>query len=278
MKNISVYQNGVLVQDELLIHRLIKSKVGIFETLRVYEEKIFRLDEHLLRLQESAKTTGFDLLPPITVLKRDVRKALKAYLKDSGSTQSLILRLSFFDQTPYILIFEKKHNPSIYLEGVSLRTSPVKRSPSNASFPEAKSAAYQNGLMAQLEPKSKEIYEWLFLDSEGYVNEVTVGNLFVVTYVGSRPLLLTPPTQGILNGVTRQTVIECALHAGISTKERMLTRHEIYNASEAFLTNTSWEILSICKLDQRKIGQDLPGKITKQLQKQFQKIIKEECL
>src|SRR5207237_1009643 len=126
-----------------------------------------------------------------------------------------------------------------------LRTSNVRRSLSHASPPQAKTSAYQNALLATLEPSPG--YEWVFLDQSGFVTEVRIGNLFII----KGKMLATPPTTGILNGVTRRFVIELALQAGLKVREVPLTRHEIYNADEAFLTNTSWEILPVRELDGR---------------------------
>jgi branched-chain amino acid aminotransferase len=158
----------------------------------------------------------------------------------------------------------------------------VRRSLSNASPPEAKTSAFQNGVLAALEPNPAGAYEDLFLDMNGYVTEVRIGNLFIV----DAHALLTPPTAGILNGITRRVVIECARRAGIPVREVPLTRHDVYNAREAFLTNTSWEILPVSSLDGRKIGGastdrptdgPVPGPVTAKLHRIFKQKVAQEC-
>jgi branched-chain amino acid aminotransferase len=264
----SLFSGGRIIEDGTFIEKFQTKEVGVFETLRVYNGRIFRESEHLIRLQESAKTAGWT--QPID--SRHLHEELRLAVEHFGQKEAVI-RLTLLGNEIFIMIGERKHPKVLYEQGVALRTSPVKRSLSHAAFPEAKTTAYQNAVLASLEPCTQEIYEWVFLDANGYVTEVRIGNLIMV----KKSFLLTPPLRGILNGVTRRFVIECALRTGMPVNEVPLTRHDIYNADEAFLTNTTWEILPVRELDGRRIGSTVPGRETLKLHRFFKQRVSEEC-
>lgn len=266
----SVYSN----HQEIPLSQYDPEAVAIFETMRVYNGRIFREDEHLERLHESAKTINFPQAINYKELKKKLAQALQAYGKKEAA-----IRLMLIENEAVVMIGERKHSPELYQKGVALRTTVIKRSLTNAESPELKTSAYQNALFASFEPKAKEIYEWVFLDARGYVTEVRIGNLFIVQKdrLSSKPKLKTPPLDGILNGVTRRIVLECASHLGIPVEESPLTRHEIYNAEEVFLTNTTWEILPVRELDGRQTGKKIPGVIAQKLHYIFKKKVAQEC-
>ena len=272
--NFFIYSDGKRVTDKVFLSQFREEEIGIFESLRTYRGGIFRLEEHLDRLLESAKTSGFSGRLNRAQLRRELELALQAFLRDEPGLrqEDLFIRLTLWQDRIFVMPGVRVHPPELYRRGVALKTSPVKRSISNASFPEVKTSSYQNAVLAALEPAGAETYEWLFLDQNGFVTEVRIGNLFMV----KDGLLLTPPTIGILNGVTRRFVIKCALTLQIAVKEIPLTRHEIYNADEAFLTNTSWEILPVRELDSRRIGGKIPGPVTLKLMRRFQQKVKEK--
>ncbi|MBN1689140.1 MAG: aminotransferase class IV family protein [Candidatus Omnitrophica bacterium] len=285
MSSFRVYLDGRRISDKIAFGKIRTDGIGLFESLRTYGGKIFREDEHLDRLFESAKTSGFSLMPDRREIKAALKKAVTAFKKERCEPDlDVFVRLTVLPEKIFVFVGERKHPPKIYEKGVSLKTSPVRRSFSNAAFPETKTSAYQNAVLASLEKGMTQTYEWVFLDREGFVTEVRIGNLFMVKsrkHCGRFPedfWLLTPPSWGILNGITRRLVIECALQSGIGAKEIPLMRHDIYNAREAFLTNTSWEILPVKELDGRSIGHDVPGPVTKILQKRLRKRIEDECL
>ena len=286
----SLYSQGRRIKEDFLLRQFHEEETfGVFESLRTYHGKIFREEEHLERLKESAKTMNVPTPIRISELKRELRTALEAFYgarpqKGSDpSREDCFLRLTVWDGKIFVMIGQRRHSKSIYRTGVSLQTSPVRRTHPNAFSAQIKTTAYQNAVWASLAPSSAETYEWIFMDQEGYVTEVRIGNIFIVkgsdptNRFGVRPQLLTPPQTGILNGVTRRVVIKCALQLRLEIQERPLTRHEIYNAEEAFLTNTSWEILPISKLDGRRIGRKIPGPVTSQLHRAFRKIVEQEC-
>ncbi len=268
----ALYSNGKKIKDQILLSRFDAEAVGVFESLRTYKGRIFHLQEHLERFQDSIRTAGAEKIPE-AFLKEELESALAAFKKDfpKESKEDLFIRVTLW---PYgskdggcllVQITHRRHSPDLYKNGVVLRTSSVRRSLSHASPPQAKTSDYKNALMATLDPLPG--YEWVFLDHEGFVTEVRIGNLFTV----KKKTLFTPPATGILNGVTRRFVIESARQTGMNVKEIPLTRHDIYNADEAFLTNTSWEILPVRELDRRAIGRKVPGPVTLKLHKLFKK-------
>jgi len=276
-----LYIKGRKVSPELLIGALDPDETGVFESLRTYGGRIFREEEHLVRLVESARTIDLRLPRPIREIRSELRAALRAYLLDCRKAGEMIegdlfIRLSVWREHIFVMVGQKKHSDHLYSEGIVLMTTCVRRSLTNAGAPQAKTGAYQNGVLAALEP-APEAYEHLFLDPEGYVAEVSVGNLFLVKKQGPRSALLTPPARGILNGVTRRFVIECAAQQGYKVLEEPLMRHDVYNADEAFLTNTSWEILPVREVDRRRIGKTVPGPETLKIHRIFRERAVREC-
>lgn len=247
---------------------LTTESVGIYESLRVYEGIFFRLEKHLERFFESAKTLGVRI--PET--REKIRRRLERALKESGKKEAFV-RLTLVDGQIFVVVSERIHPPELYRKGVSLKTAAIRRNLSQAAFPEAKSTFFLNQVLATLEPAPPGNYEILFLNPQGFLTEVRIGNIFIV----KKGRILTPPPHGILDGVTRRFVIECARLGKIPVEERPLTRHDLFNAEEAFLTNTSWEILPIREVDGRKIGSTLSGPLTRKLKLLFRKGVQKEA-
>lgn len=266
MPDFSLYSNGQKIEDKIFLRNFAAEEVGIFESMRTYNGRIFREEEHLERLVESAQTSGFPR-PDLKKIRRELKLALAVFQQD------VFIRLTLWRDQIFVMVGSRSHPGSFYERGVALRTSPVRKNLTHASAPEAKTSDYQNAILATLEPSSGGTYEWLFLDSNGFVTEVRIGNLFMI----KDGVLRTPPARGILNGVTRRFVIECAPQAGMEVEETPLTRHDVFNAEEAFLTNTSWEILPVSELDGRRIGQKVPGPGTQKLHRVFRQNILKEC-
>jgi branched-chain amino acid aminotransferase len=279
MNNFYLYSDGKKISGEILAARFSdENSVGIFESLRTYGRRVFHQEEHLRRFLESAQTVGCASSLSLKHLARELERALEAFRKENKNEEAdLFIRLNYWpasggdSEKVIVMIGERKHPADLYRKGIVLKTSPVRRSLTNAAPAEAKTSAYQNAVMASLESLGG-AYEWLFLDRNGFVTEVRVGNIFMVKSAE----LFTPPVLGILNGVTRRFVIECARQAGMKVKETPLTRHDFYNADEAFLTNTSWEILPVRELDNRRIGRQIPGPVTAQLQSLFKQRVQNE--
>lgn len=234
---------------------------GVYESMKAYDGVLFRAEDHLDRFFESAHTLGLKV--PET--REAIRRRLKKALTDSKIKDAFV-RLTLAGKEIFLIVGERKHADEVYQEGVSLKTTVVRRNLSQSTFPEAKSTTgCVNQVLASLDPNPEGNYEILFLDSAGYLTEARIGNFFIV----KDHSLYTPPAVGLLNGVTRRFVIECA-HAGkIPFEEKPLMRHDLFNAEEAFLTNTSWEILPIREVDGRRIGKEIPGPVTKKLKTLF---------
>ncbi|OGW84901.1 MAG: hypothetical protein A3C35_06910 [Omnitrophica bacterium RIFCSPHIGHO2_02_FULL_46_11] len=262
-----IFLNGSRISSEHVFPTLFsEDQIFVFESLRSYGGIIFRLEEHLDRLFESAKTIGVHL--PKT--RSELRKELTACLTHEGG-QDRFLRLALDEENSYIWIDERKRPGWIYEKGIDLQTAVTHRNLINSAPPEAKTSAFLNGVLAFLEKGDSSVYESIFLDQNGYLAEATVWNLFIV-----KGRELRTPQVSILHGVTRQFVIKCAHKEGIPTLESNITRHDSWNADEAFLTNTSGEIAPVRSLDGRMIGKQIPGEVTKALMARFQKDLKKE--
>ena len=238
----------------------------VFESLRSYGGIIFRLEEHLDRLFESAKTVGLEVPKNRAELKKELLSCA-----DDLQGQDSFLRLAVDQDSSYMLVLERKRPDWIYKKGVDLKTAVTHRNFVNAAPPEPKTSAFFNNVLGFMEKGGREAYECIFLDISGYVTEATVWNIFMV----KNDVVFTPQT-GILRGVTRQLVIKCAEREGLAVSETNLTRHDFWNADEAFLTNTSGEIAPIRMLDGRTIGSKIPGDITKKLMVRFREQLDEE--
>jgi branched-chain amino acid aminotransferase len=247
---------------------------GIFETLRTYGREIFRLDEHLNRLFESAKAILMEVCYSREDLKREIERTLKAndlmgkdaYIRVSFSRGEAGIGINPFDAgEPTLMIITKElspPDPELYEKGWEVITVPTRRNHVETVNPQIKSCNFLNNILAKAEAKTAGVDDGVMLNQQGFVTEGTVSNLFLVKD-GS---LKTPPiSSGILAGVTRKIVIELALELGIEVKEENLTRHDFYIADEAFATVTSVEIIPIVKMDNRIIADGYPGYITKEI-------------
>ena len=215
---------------------------------------------------------------------------LKLALRDFGEKECFV-RLTLWEGHSFLILGSREHSKELYEKGVVLKTASFPRGGPN-TFPwQVKASAYQQAILASTEPHPDKIYEWVFLDPRGFLTETRVGNFFIVKCPcphrvchpghtrcgqGEEPTLLTPPEHLILNGVTRRFVIKCASEIGIKVRETPLIRHEFFNADEAFLCNTSWEILPVRELDGRFIGAGKPGPITLKLHRYFKRRVQQD--
>jgi len=274
-----IYQNGKEVSGELSFDFVQTEAVGIFESMRAYHGKVLHEEDHLTRLLESAKTVGYRPLPKPVKLQLEIKAALKTFGK-----KECYVRLTLWEGQTFVILGSRTHAQELYEKGVALKTASFPRGGPN-TFPwQVKASAYQQAILASTEPHPDKIYEWVFLDQEGLLTETRIGNFFIVKYhaVHSKGLgkggamPLTPPEYRILNGVPRRFVIKCALELGMQVREVPLTRHEFFNADEAFLCNTSWEVLPVRELDGRAIGAGKPGPITLKLYRFFKRRVQRD--
>ncbi len=265
---VSVYDHGLLYGD------------GVFEGIRCYSGKVFRMEEHLERLYQSARAIMLQIPIPIEKLAEDVYETLRrnnfvdAYIRLVVTRGAGALGLDPYKTSdPQVIIITDKISlyPAEYYEkGLELITAATIRNHSAALSPRIKSLNYLNNIMAKIEGLQAGCVEALMLNHKGEVAECTGDNIFIVR----NGRLLTPPIDaGILEGVTRNAVIELAENMGIPCDQIPLTRHDIYIADECFLTGTAAEVIPVVKLDRRPIGSGSVGPITQQLIAAFKKLV-----
>ncbi len=261
---VSVFDHGLLYGD------------GVFEGIRSYSGRVFKLDEHLERLYDSAKAIMLQIPIPIETMKEKVLETLRlnqlreAYIRlvVTRGVGDLGLDPDKCPKPTIIIIADKisLYPPKFYEEGLEIVTASVRRNYAEAINPRIKSLNYLNNILAKIEGKQAGAEEVLMLNAEGYVVECSGDNIFWI----KNEILVTPPVHmGILEGVTRNSVIDLAREAGMQVEERVFTRHDLYIADECFLTGTAAEVIPVVKIDQRSIGDGHPGKITRKLTDAF---------
>lgn len=269
---VSVYDHGLLYGD------------GIFEGIRAYDGRVFKLKEHIDRLFRSAKVllieipyTKEEMIQTVCQLLRSNRLR-DAYIRITvtrGTGLGLDPRNVAPPATVVIMTDQLALYPQeTYKKGLRVVTVPIPVPPSPAIDPRVKSIGkYINNIMAKFMANMQNAEEGLMLTVDGYVAEATGDNLFIV----ERGKIVTPPAfEGILEGITRATVIELAQEAGYTVEERRLTLYDVYTADEAFLTGTAAEIVPMVELDGRKIGDGKPGSITLEIMERFRELTRRE--
>jgi branched-chain amino acid aminotransferase len=267
---ISVYDHGLLYGD------------GVFEGLRVYSGRVFRLQQHLVRLYESAR--AIQLTIPMTVeqmteavnLSVAHNKMSDAYIRlvITRGAGSLGLDPAKTSDPQVIIIVDhiELYPKEKYEHGLEIVTASTIRNHPGALNPRIKSLNYLNNILARIEGKLAGCSEALMLNHQGQVAECTGDNIFVIHH----GKLYTPPIDaGILEGITRNAVMELATSLGMDVVEQTMTRHDIYVADECFLTGSAAEIIPVVKLDGRAIGSGSVGEITKQLSDAFHKLVRQ---
>jgi len=280
-----VYLNGKFVEQSKAVvsvfdHGLLYGD-GVFEGIRSYDGLIFKLREHIDRLFESAHTIMLTIplskKELIDVVKQCLRvnRLRNAYIRlvvtrgegDLGLDPRKCLHPTVFVIADKIELYPKK----LYEQGLSLITVATQRNVPEALNPQIKSLNYLNNILAKIEAINAGYQEAIMLSPSGYVTECTGENIFVVK---GKQLLTPPPYIGVLRGITRRTVMELAQGRRLDVREELLTRHDLFNADEVFLTGTAAEIVPVVKIDGRVIGSGVPGPLTKQLQQAFRRLTK----
>lgn len=261
---ISVFDHGLLYGD------------GVFEGIRVYNRRLFMLDEHLRRLQNGAKVIRLQLPMPVGELKDRIRETVKINNLDDGYVRLIITRgigdlgLSPFKcGTPSVIIIAstiKIYPDEVYRHGLKIMTVATRRNNPDALSPQIKSLNYLNHILAHLEVVHAGVDEGLMLNDSGYITECVVDNFFIV----ENGRVITPPTNvGALHGITREVVFRLCRDHGILIEEQNLSLVEAYMADEAFLTGTAAEIAPITHIDDRPVGDGEPGPVTRKLMEAF---------
>lgn len=264
---ISVFDHGLLYGD------------GVFEGIRVYNGRVFKLVEHIDRLYESAKTIMLNVSLSKEKLISDVLKTARrnnlkdAYIRLVVTRGIGTLGLSPFKCLhPQIIIIADKiqlYPGSFYKKGLKVVTVPTQRNRPESMSPRVKSLNYLNNIMAKIEAVNSGVHEAIMLNSYGFVAECTGDNIFIVR----NGILLTPSLyMGVLEGVTRNTVMDLARKHSIEVKQIVMSRHDVFNADECFLTGTAAEIIPVIECDKRIIGDGKPGSVTKKLMNLYGKL------
>ncbi len=267
---ISVYDHGLLYGD------------GVFEGIRAYNNKVLKLEEHVNRIFASAK--AIDLQIPISK-KEMIAVVVNTYSKNNrpNGYSRLVVTRGFGDLglnplkckvASVICIVDdiSMYPQEMYDNGMPIITASQRRNKAVCLDPQIKSLNYLNNIMARIEANRAGVSEALMLTSDGIVTECTGDNIFIV----KDGVVYTPPIHvGILEGITRNLVMELAIKNGIKVVEKEFTLYNLYNADECFLTGTAAEVISVTKVDERVIGAGVAGEISKKLLAVFHEYVRE---
>ncbi len=264
---VSVFDHGLLYGD------------GVFEGIRCYNGNIFKLEEHVDRLYDSAEAISLQIQLTRDQLKDAVVSTLKANnLKDSYIRLVVTRGVGKLGLDPFnceasqlIIITDtiQLYSKELYENGLDAIIVQTIRNHSNALNPTIKSMNYLNNILAKIECLNAGAAEGIMLNTDGYVAECTGDNIFIVK---DNEIITPPVSAGILIGITRNVVIELAKETGVTVKEEQMTQDDLFNADECFLTGTAAEIIPVASIDGRKIATGKPGKITLSLLKKYQEL------
>jgi len=265
---VSVFDHGLLYGD------------GIFECIRAYNGRVFKLERHIDRLFESAAAIRLAIgMTPHRVAGLVLETCLQNAIVD-GYIRLLVTRGAgdlgidprscpraelFVIARPVGTLYRRAPD-----KGISLATSPFRRIATDALSPEIKSLNYLNNVLAKMDATDRGADEALFLGRDGLVAEATADNVFVVTAGG----IATPPTTQTLKGITRETVIEIAASEGFRVDERPLSVVDVWTAREVFLCGTMAEIVPVGSVDGRPIGSGAPGEITTRIMAAYASLVR----
>lgn len=282
---LTIYLNGAYVPEEKAVvsvfdHGLLYGD-GVFEGIRAYHGRVFKLDEHIARLYDSARAILLDIpIPPAEMTAVVLETMRRNELRD-GYIRLVVTRgkgdLGLGpDKCPEPTVFcicasIQLYPQELYETGLEVVTVPTRRNLNEAVSPRIKSLNYLNNIMAKMEAARAGTIEAIMLNADGYVAEATGDNIFIV----KNGVLITPPSHvGILEGITRNTVMELARGEGIAVEENLFTRYDVYTADECFLTGTAAELIPVIRVDGRTIGAGVPGSVTGRLTELFRELTK----
>ena len=261
---ISVFDHGLLYGD------------GVFEGIRVYSGKIFKLDAHIKRLYQSAKVIRLEIPLSQSKLVNAIEKTVEANGVIDGYIRLVVTRgTGNLGLNPFVceksIIFIIADNIQLYPEelyetGMKVISATTVRNHPLAIPPQVKSLNYLNNILAKIEALDSNVPEAIMYNHEGYVAEATGDNVFIVR----NGVIYTPPVEaGALEGITRGVVIRLAKEENLEVVEKNLTRFDLYICDEFFLTGTAAEVIGVVEIDGRVIGDGTPGPVTKLLRKKF---------
>lgn len=263
--HIGIYDHGFLYGD------------GVFEGIRAYDGRVFKLDEHVRRLYHSALALAIEIPLTQDAFRSEILQTVRAsglrscYIRVSVSRGTgLGLDPKHIERDPTIVISTQQlrlYPQSMYDDGLEVVTASTRVPPAVCIDPQIKSLGrYINNILAKMEANRVGAGEALMLNMAGNVAEATGDNLFVVR---SREIATPPTSEGALVGITRRTVIGLAAAMGIPVRETPLTLYDCYTCDEAFLTGTAAEVIPMVRLDNRSIADGRPGPITRSITEAF---------
>lgn len=265
---VSVFDHGFLYGD------------GVFEGIRVYDGRIFKLEEHLVRLYESAHHILLDVpLTPAAFREAIIETVRASGLRDayirpvvSRGPGDLGLDPRRCPTATVVIIVDaiRLYPQEAYERGLRIVTATVRRPAPDTLNGRIKSLNYLNNILARLEANRAGADEALMLTPQGYVCECSADNVFVV--IGEEALWTPPAHLGLLRGITRDAVLALAREQGLAAEERVFTLHELYTAGECFLTGTGAEVAPVVEVDGRRIGHGRPGPITHRINAAFREL------
>jgi branched-chain amino acid aminotransferase len=267
---VSVYDHGLLYGD------------GVFEGIRVYNGRIFRCDMHLRRLYDSARAIRLTIPMSAEQFKATLEQTFKANNFTDCYIRAVVTRgVGYLGLNPnkcpkpsvFIIADTIEMYPrEVYEKGMAVITASVIRNHPNAVSPRIKSLNYLNNILGKMEAADAGVGEAIMLNQDGNVAEATADNIFIV-----RDGVVRTPTvyDGILEGVTRDTILMLCRKLGIPAEEKTFPRHDLYTADECFLTGTGAEVVPVTKIDHRPIGSGEVGAVTKRLMEAFHRFVRE---
>jgi branched-chain amino acid aminotransferase len=265
---ISVFDHGLLYGD------------GVFEGIRFYNDRVFRFEEHIDRLYDSAKAIHLQIPIGKAELIEAVLETIRANDLHDGYIRLVVTRgVGGLGLSPYrckkasIIVIASTialYDPAVYEKGLKLVTCSTRRPSHDTLSPAVKSLNYLSNVMAKVEAMAADGDEGVMLNAAGYVAECTGDNIFIV----KNGAVYTPPVHaGALNGITRKAVIELALARGYQLVETEMARYDLYTADELFLTGTAAEVVPVRVYDERVIGDGTPGQVTRKLMSDFHRLV-----
>jgi branched-chain amino acid aminotransferase len=268
---VSVFDHGLLYGD------------GVFEGIRVYRRRIFRLEAHLERLYDSACALALTIPHALGELAAIVNETVRRNQREDAYIRLIVTRgagalgidPASCPRPGVIVIVDdvRVYSKELYAGGIKVMTSATRQVSHEAFDPRIKSLNYLKNILAKIDAQQAGAHEAIMLNAQGYIAECTADNLFVIR--GGR--LLTPsPQDGALAGITRGAIMQLAGEARIACAETQLTRFDVYTADEAFVTGTGAEIMPVTAADGRPLGDGKPGPITARLSEAFHALVRNE--
>jgi len=268
---VSVFDHGLLYGD------------GVFEGIRVYARRIFRLAAHLDRLYASARALALDIPLSPDAMADVVREAVRRNRAEDAYIRLVVTRgvgdLGIDPRScprPSVIVIVtdiRVYPPDLYAHGVKVVTSATRQVSHDSIDPRIKSLNYLKNVLAKLDALHAGAHEAIMLNAAGFIAECTADNLFVVR----RGAVLTPaPQDGALEGITRDAVLRVAAAHGIPSAEARLTRYDVYTADECFVTGTGAGLMPVVEVDGRRIGTGRPGPVAQRLTDAFHALVRTE--